>query len=398
MDRRPAPWRTREVVSISLSAFFADLGYQAVLAGFPLFLVLSLHAPIWLFGLATAVSYGGGSLVAYLGGRLGDRVGHRRVAIAGNSFIPLLSLSALFSAPAAAISFLTLGWWARNVRTPSRRVMLTRAVAPSDQGAAFGFLHGLDVGGGMLAAAFVLGMLFFHVAWRWIFLLTALPLIVSTLALAQTRLRDEPVQQMDPEAKPQQPAPGMRSLLWAAGLYGLSSYSVGFPVLTVAQGTGQGAFGILAFLVLQGVSALTGLLLGARLGRTLLHRFRNLALLGYAVACAGSLLLAAAYGLHAPTALLFLGVAVLGFALGVVETLEPSLIGMLSRAGYAGRGFGALSAARSIGLFAANIALGLLYSLGAGYAYSYAALLAALAAGVLLFSLPWIGASAEMAS
>ncbi len=397
MERSPARWRTPDVLAISLSAFFADLGYQAVLAGFPLFLVLTLHAPVWIFGLATAVAYGGGSLAAYVGGRLGDRAGHRRVALWGNSFIPLLSLSAVVAAPVSAVSLLTLGWWARNLRTPSRRVMLTRVVESRDQGAAFGFLHGLDVGGGMLAAAFVLVMVLLHVAWRWVFLLTALPLVASTIALSRYRIKDAPKERPAPEAAAPRPATGMRSLLLAAALYGLSSYSVGFPVLTVAQGTGQSALGIVAFLVLQGVSALTGLSLGARLGTTLRRRFRNLALLGYAAACAGSLLLALAYALKAPDALLFLGVAVLGFALGVVETLEPSLVGMLTRAGYAGRGFGALSAARSIGLFVANIALGLLYSLGAGYAYGYAALLAALAAIVLLLALPH-GAAQEHAS
>ncbi len=394
-------WRTPEVYAIAFSAFFADLGYQAVLAGFPLFLVLGLHAPVWLFGVATAVSYGGGSLVAYLGGRLGDRVGHRRLALIGNSFIPLLSLSALSAVPAAAVSLLTLGWWARNLRTPSRRVMLTRAVPQGDQSAAFGFLHGLDVGGGMLAAAFVLVMLFLHVAWAWIFLLTAIPLALSTIALSRTRIMDRPGPAKAGAKNAAAPgSPVMRSLLWAAALYGLSSYSVGFPVLTVAQGTHQPAMGIAAFLVLQGVSALTGLTLGARFGKSVRERLRSLAFSGYLAACAGSLLLAAAYGMRLGTPLLFLGVAVLGFALGVVETLEPSLIGMLSQAGFAGRGFGALSAARSLGLFVANAALGLLYALGPGFSYGYAALLAALAAAVLLVALPKVrlarpGAPAE---
>jgi hypothetical protein len=115
---RRAPWRTRDVWAISFSAFFADLGYQAVLAGFPLFLVLTLHQPVWEYGLASALSYGGGAAFSYAGGWIGDRVGHRKLALAGNSVIPLLSLCALVASPAWAIGLLTGGWWARNLRPP----------------------------------------------------------------------------------------------------------------------------------------------------------------------------------------------------------------------------------------------------------------------------------------
>ena len=374
------------MLAISFSAFFADLGYQAVLAGFPLFLVLALHAPVWLYGLATALSYGGGALVAYLGGRLGDRTGHRRLAIWGNSFIPLLSLSALVPAAVPAVALLTLGWWARTLRTPSRRAMLAAVVPEADHGAAFGFLHALDIGGAMLAAAYVLLAVLGHLAWSWVFLLTALPLAASTYALTRTA-RTPP----KPAAKPKVPVPGaqtgFRALLAASALYGFSSYSVGFPVLTVAQGLHRPAAGIAAFLVLQGVSAATGYLLGGRLGRSLGSRLRNLSLWGYLAAGVGSALIALAYGLHLGLPALFLGVVALGFALAVVETLEPSLISMLGPQGAAGRGFGALSAARALGLFMANLALGLLYQLGAAYAYGYAALVAVLAAIVLLAAL-----------
>ena len=68
--------------------------------------------------------------------------------------IPLLSLSALIASPAAATGLLTGGWWARNLRTPSRRVMLVEAVPDeASRSSAFGFLHALDVGGGALAAS-----------------------------------------------------------------------------------------------------------------------------------------------------------------------------------------------------------------------------------------------------
>jgi MFS family permease len=85
---------------------------------------------------------------------------------------------------------------------------------------------------------------------------------------------------------------------------------------------------------------------------------------------------------------LLVGVAVLGFALGVVETLEPSLMAALRPGRTAGRGFGALSSARSVGLFVGNLALGLLYGLGPAWSYTYAAVVAAAAALVVLRAVP----------
>jgi len=422
--RRP-PWRTQDVWAISLSAFFADLGYQAVLAGFPLYLVLTLHQPVWEFGLASAVSYGGGAVFSYAGGRIGDRVGHRTLALAGNSFIPLLSLCALVASPAWAIGLLTGGWWARNLRSPSRRVMLVDAVPEErHRSSAFGFLHGLDVGGGALAGVYVLIAVTQHVAFRWIFLATAVPLVVSTLSLSRVKVgrvaaasapRVSPGSPAAPAApaapgppappaapaprapsgadhqdmpNPAPPPPGTRPLLAAAALYGFTFYSVGFPVLTVAQGSGRLVDGLGAFLLLQATSAATGYILGGRLGQGPASQFTRLGLLGYLGAAVGAGLMAAGYGAHLGLAVLYLGVTVIGFSLGIVETLEPTAMSVFRTGAGAGRGMGALSAARSIGTFVANLAMGLLYGLGASYAYGYAAVLATAAGIVVLVSVP----------
>lgn len=384
-------WRNRDVWAISLSACFADLGYQSVLAVFPLFLVLALRQPVWEYGLATALSYGGGAAFSFIGGRLGDRVGHRRLALFGNSLIPLLSLSALSTSPAVAIGLLTGGWWARNLRSPSRRVMLTEAVPdPRQRNYAFGFLHALDVGGGVLAAIYVLVAVSVHLQYRWIFLATALPLVVSTITLSRARtgapLRPEPPGPTDQPAKT--PLPGARALLAAAALYGFSSYAVGFPVLTVAQGSGRIEAGIAAFLVFQAVSSATGYLVAGRFATGLAERFSSLGWLGYLGAAIGAALLGTAYVEHLGVAILFLAVAILGFALGVVETVEPALMSVLRPGRLAGRGFGALGAARSFGVFAGNLIMGLLYGLNPGIAYTYAAVVGLAAAAVVLGAVP----------
>ena len=53
------------------------MGYQIVVGGLSVFIVLLLHAPVWVFAVIEAVSYGVGALFAYIGGFLADRYGIR---------------------------------------------------------------------------------------------------------------------------------------------------------------------------------------------------------------------------------------------------------------------------------------------------------------------------------
>ena len=365
-------WRTPDVWSISLSAFFADLGYQSVLAAFPLFLVIYLHRPVWEYGLAMALSYGGGAVFSLIGARIGDRIGHRRLALIGNCFIPLLSLSALIANPAWAIGLLTGGWWARNLRSPSRRVMLNRTVTAGEyRTTVFGFLHALDVGGAAAAAILVIVAIQNGVSFRLLFLFTIVPLLLSTVMLSRTGTdtSERRGQKIETSVEARQTAPirqtvGARAIFVSTALYGFTFYSIGFPVLTIAQKTGSRSSGIAAFLVFQAFSAATGYLLARRLGATLVRRFINLGLLGYLVSAIGALVLVVDIHCHLGTTEYLVGIAILGFALGVIETLEPSLIAVLSKNQPAGRAFGVLSSSRSIGLFVGNLVMGLLYQLG----------------------------------
>ena len=86
-----------EVLKISFSAFFADLGYQAAVVMFPLIFVIYLGAPMWLYGVAEAINYGLCSLMAFLGGLAGDRFGRRRMAVLGNAIIISVSFLGLLS-------------------------------------------------------------------------------------------------------------------------------------------------------------------------------------------------------------------------------------------------------------------------------------------------------------
>jgi MFS family permease len=390
------------VWGIAFSAFFADLGYQAILAVFPLYLVLHLGAPVWVYGLSQALAYGPGAVFGYAGGRLAERYGRWTVAVIGNAFIPLMALTGLTTVPMLAVALLVVGWWARNLRSPPRRALLTEAVAPIHRGEAFGFLHALDVGGGMLAAAYAVLLLLGGIAYSTVLLVTILPLVVSTLVLLRVRAgraRPAPARRpTSPEAaRDLRPTSSterrlLSGILAATVLYGFASFSIGFPVLTTAHATGDAALGILVFLVSLGVSAGVGLFVG-RIAR---RRVLLLALGGYLVAAAGSALFALAAAVSAGIAVFLLAAAVLGAALGTVETWEPTLIARVSSPDRTDRNLGSLTAYRSVGLFAANLMLGVLALANAWVPYVYASV-SALAATIVLVVVAR-GADAQLGS
>ncbi|EQD35809.1 major facilitator superfamily MFS_1, partial [mine drainage metagenome] len=80
-----------------------------------------------------------------------------------------------------------------------------------------------------------------------------------------------------------------------------------------------------------------------------------------------------------------LAAAVLGGALGTVETFEPTLIASVSPPDRTARNLGSLTAFRSVGLFGANLALGVLALESAWLPYVYASV-AALGATLVLLS------------
>lgn len=381
-------WRTRDVWLIAGSAGCADLGYQAIVAGVPLLLVLRLHAEPIVYGVAAGLGYGLGTFASILGGRLADRVGRKPVAVGGNLGILLLAAIGLATSVPAVVVLFVLGWLARNFRSPVRRAMLTEVVDPAWRRDAFGLLHAIDVGGGMLSALVALALVGSGaVGIRGLFLLTAVPIALSSLLLALVSGKRPPpsgvaeaARAADPEGRAERKAAlRRRSVLAATVLYGFSAYSLGFPVLSLASHRGGLDSGFAGYALFLGVSAAAGYLIGRRRWSPL----GSLALGGYGLSALASLGLALSAGPVSSLALGLVSVAGLGVALGFIETIEPTVVAASSAESRQGRAMGSLSAARSAGLLVGNLALGTIYASSHAGAFGYGALLAALAAGVV---------------
>ncbi len=384
-------WLTRDALLLSLSACFADTGYQAVAVVFPLFLVLQLHESFFYVGLFLALAYGIGSLFSFFGGKAGDRFNKKYVALAGNFLIPLMSLSGLAASVVVAGALFIAGWWARYSRTPARRAWLVEVTDPAYRAKVFGFLHALDVGGGVIAVTYSVVLLLLGYSYTVVLLVTILPLLLSSLCLVLAKRPADAVAPARQKARGSAAGTGSprlayRALLLSATLFGFSFYSFAFPVLTVESvqsgSVYAGAFAVITFGVYLGVSALAGIVLG----RMKLRAIHAIWSLGYLIAAFASLAIGVLYVFGAGALPFYAAAAALGFATGAVETFEPTMISEIVASARLSEGMGWLSATRAIGLFVANFAIGILFGLGQFYAYVYAFATALAAAGLLAWA------------
>lgn len=374
-------WLSRDVLLISLSAFFADLGYQGVTALFPLFLVIELHKPVYLYGLVTALSFGAGSFFAYIGGRAGDKYDKKKIAILGNIFIPLMAFSGLTHNIILGSLLFIFGWWARYFRTPARRALLVNVSPNKFRARVFGFLHMLDIAGGMLSAFIALFFVWLGIPVGTIIFLSLLPLLFSSLLLffiKRDKLYiDEDTKGSMGKANQQADTKKMNNvifitLLVAATFYGFSFYNLGFPILTAAIArvhiTTGFELGILTYAIYLGVSAFSGYLLSA----VKMKPLRSLWALGYLPSALASLLIGMSVLFHLNNIAFYLFVAILGVGMGAVETFEPTLTSNLVSSSTLSRSMGWLSISRSIGQFLSNLVMGILFSFNQSIAYFYA--------------------------
>jgi MFS family permease len=378
---------TGDALLLCFSAFFADLGYQGVSALFPLYIVFALHEPVYWYGIITGIAFGAGSFFAYIGGLAGDCFDKKYVAIAGNILIPLMAFSGLAGSLWLSATLFILGWWSRYFRTPARRALIVHVTPKEQRGYAFGVLHALDIGGGMLSALFALLFLALHVPVSSIILYATLPLIISTILLFFVRRitlypEETPLQERGVGGDPKADRTLFIFLLVAATLYGFSFYNLGFPILTATGGSATTSgyeLGVLAFVIYLGISAVSGYVLGG-MKRSPLH---SLWLIGYLPSALGSGLIALSVVFHMNELAFYLFIAVLGLGMGAVETYEPTLVSSLASSASLSRGMGFLSVSRSIGQFLSNLIMGILFSVSGFVPYAYAFASALLATGVL---------------
>jgi len=356
-----------EVLKISFSAFFADLGYQAAVVMFPLIFVIYLGAPMWLYGIAEAINYGLGSLMAFLGGLAGDRFGRWRVAVLGNAVIISVSFLGFARYWWQALLIFMVGWWFRNFRTPPRRAMLTEVTDPSERGEAFGLLHALDIAGAALSITYTAVLLFLRFPVEYLLLITVVPLVVSTTLLALVRAGRGANAGSISMAEFRRLGRALWLIVISTFFFGFSQYSFGFPVITTAEFTHEDYLAVITYGVFLAASSLFGYVFG----KSRINEYVGLSFLGYLLGVFASL----GFALLSPLGVvgIYPAAFLLGVAVAATETFEPTIISKVAPEERMGLGMGLLSFGRSVGIFLANTVMGLLYQIHYSYAYYFAA-------------------------
>ena len=364
-----------DVLKISFSAFFADLGYQAAVALFPLVVVVVLHAPISLYGLIEGINYGGGILMGLLGGVLADKYGAKRVAVIGNAIIVVIGFTGLAKDLVQATAAFMIGWFARNFRSPPRRVMMLDVTYPEERREAFGVLHALDILGASLALVYVTLGLYLKVDIALLTVPAFVALLISTLLLVFVKERGLMGKKTSVEAG-KKGGKLLAAVIASTALFAFSQYSFGFPVITTYEVSKELYLATATYLVFLVASSAFGYVFG----RVRVDEVKGLSFYGYFLAGLGSLGFAflSGYGVSA----IWLSSVIMGIAVAATEVYEPIIVSALAKR--EGLGMGLLSMGRSIGIFLGNAIMGFLYQFGYAYSYIFAALMS-FVAGLVVY-------------
>jgi hypothetical protein len=281
------------------------------------------------------------------------------------------------------------GWWFRYLRTPSRRALLVQVTASEHRTKVFGFLHGLDIGGGLLSIIFASILLLLHVSVGHIIIFSAIPILVSTLVimpvgtsklyLIEKSLGEAITSAGEAAIQLKRQQHILIAILAASALYGFSFYNLGFPVLSAAVISKEMVAGLATYGLYLGVSAISGWLLGS----ANLKGLRSLWEWGFLPSALASLIIAINAFEHGGIWLFYPAVVLLGLGMGAVETYEPAMVASLRNSSNISSGMGWLSVTSSLGQLGSNFIMGALFVVGESYAYVFAASAALLAATVL---------------
>jgi MFS family permease len=199
-------WRAlpQNVRALGWVSFANDLSSELAYPIVPLFLTVTLGAPVKVLGLIEGIAEGIALGLRGVAGWLSDRMGERRVPwIFGGYGLSALSRPVLAAAP---------GWgWVltariadrlgKGARTAPRDALIRDSSPPELVGASFGYHRAMDSLGAVLGPLAAVAMLEAHLSLRTILYIAVIPgiLAVALVAFIKEAKRPEPVQEIEPQ-------------------------------------------------------------------------------------------------------------------------------------------------------------------------------------------------------
>ena len=183
------PWLTPNLRALSLVSFLQDAASELLYPILPIFLTVTLGAPVAVVGAVEGFAEGAASITKLASGRLSDR--YRRK--------PLIGAGYGLAAVGKVIIALSFGWPAvllgrcvdrlgKGIRGAPRDALLVVDVAPEDRGKAFGFHRSMDTAGAVVGPLLGLaGYELLHHHLRPLLVIAVVPAVLSALLVLAVR-------------------------------------------------------------------------------------------------------------------------------------------------------------------------------------------------------------------
>jgi MFS family permease len=375
------------VVRLGWVSFFTDAASEMLYPLIPLFLTVTLGAPVAALGVVEGLADGLSTGLRAVSGVIADRVRHHRLMIVlgyGLSAIskPLLALAPNWGVVAALRSSDRVG---KGVRGVPRDVMIAEATPPADRGRAFGFHRMMDTAGAVVGPLIALAALLAvgqqHL--RPVFLIALVPGIG-----ALWMLRALPESDVDPNARKWEPGslPWRGRFGWYALVllvFGLGNSSDAFLLLRAKNLGLSPALVILAYALYNLVYALVSFPAGVRADRMDKTRLFGAGLVVFSVVYLG-------FALATSSAVVWPLFAVYGVYMAFTDGIGRALVVDLVPDNLRGRALGVTQAVTGASVLVAGIMAGILWdAVSPATPFFIGAVLAGVAAAMLAMTGGW---------
>jgi MFS family permease len=231
----------RNVIVLSWVSFFQDAASELLYPVFPLFVTITLGAPVAALGLIEGVAEATASVGKAVSGRLADRSRRK----------PLIALGYGISTVAKPLIGLALSWpfalfgrfvdrVGKGIRTSPRDALLVADTPPAIRGRAFGFHRAADTAGAIVGP--LLGLALYEAfdhRLRPLFFVAAIPAAISVAFVARVREHSPtPVERGRARAAPA-PLRALPTRYWRVvivlSIFGLANFSDALLILRARE-------------------------------------------------------------------------------------------------------------------------------------------------------------------
>jgi len=186
---RHGSWLTRNVRTLAGVSFLQDAASELLYPVLPIFLTVTLGAPVAVVGVVEGAAEGIAAVTKLLAGRLADRRARRPLIALGYG---LAAVGKLLIAVASAWPVVLAGRGVdrvgKGIRGAPRDVLLMAGVPPGARGRVFGFHRAADTAGAVVGPALGLGLYeLLHHHLRPLLAVAVVPAVLSVLLVAGVR-------------------------------------------------------------------------------------------------------------------------------------------------------------------------------------------------------------------